>query len=323
MNSSGHAKALVTGAAGFIGSNLVDRLLAAGFSVTGYDNFTTGQREFVAEALRHREYRLVEGDVLDTTKLASAMAGCDIVFHLAANADVRFGLQHPRKDLDQNTIATFSVLEAMRESGVKDIVFSSTGSIYGEAEVFPTPETAPFPVQTSLYGASKLAGEGLIMAYSEGYQFRSWIFRFVSILGERYTHGHVFDFYKQLLSDPARLKVLGDGTQRKSYLYVHDCIDAILHALKHAQAKVNLFNLGTAEYCQVNDSIGWITGHLGLSPQLSYTGGSQGWVGDNRFIFLDTARIGALGWKPKLTIREGIISTVDWLSQNRWVMDRA
>ena len=323
MNNSGHAKALVTGAAGFIGSNLVDRLLAAGFSVTGYDNFTTGRREFVADALRHRDYRLVEGDVLDTIKLASAMAGCDIVFHLAANADVRFGLEHPRKDLDQNTIATFSVLEAMRESGVKDIVFSSTGSIYGEAEVFPTPETAPFPVQTSLYGASKLAGESLIMAYSEGYQFRSWIFRFVSILGERYTHGHVFDFYQQLLSDPARLKVLGDGTQRKSYLYVHDCIDAILHALKHAQAKVNLFNLGTAEYCQVNDSIGWITGHLGLSPKLSYTGGSQGWVGDNRFIFLDTARIGALGWKPKLTIREGIIRTVDWLSQNRWVMERA
>ena len=323
MNSSGHAKALVTGAAGFIGSNLVDRLLAAGFSVTGYDNFTTGRREFIADALRHGEFKLVEGDVLDTAQLASAMAGCDIVFHLAANADVRFGLEHPRKDLEQNTIATFSVLEAMRQSGVKDIAFSSTGSIYGEAEVFPTPETAPFPVQTSLYGASKLAGEGLIMAYSEGYHFRSWIFRFVSILGERYTHGHVFDFYKQLLADPTRLAVLGDGMQRKSYLYVHDCIDAILHALKHAQAKVNLFNLGTAEYCQVNDSIGWITGHLGLTPQLSYSGGSRGWVGDNRFIFLDTARIGALGWKPKLTIREGIIRTVDWLSQNRWVMDRA
>jgi UDP-glucose 4-epimerase len=323
MDHSGHTKAFVTGAAGFIGSNLVDRLLAAGWSVTGYDNFSTGRREFIAEASRHNKFKLVEGDVLDTASLTTAMAGCDIVFHLAANADVRFGLQHPRKDLDQNTIATFSVLEAMRASGVKDIAFSSTGSIYGEAEVFPTPETAPFPIQTSLYGASKLAGEGLIMAYCEGYNFRSWIFRFVSILGERYTHGHVFDFYQQLLSDPARLKVLGDGTQRKSYLYVHDCIDAILHALKHAQAKVNLFNLGTAEYCQVNDSIGWIIGHLGLQPTLSYSGGSQGWVGDNRFIFLDTARIGALGWKPKLTIREGIIRTVDWLSQNRWVMDRA
>lgn len=322
MNSSGHARALVTGAAGFIGSNLVDRLLAAGFSVIGYDNFATGLRRFLDGARHHPAFKLVEGDVLDTPRLAAAMAGCDIVFHLAANADVRFGLEHPRKDLDQNTIATFSVLEAMRTSGVKDIAFSSTGSIYGEAEVVPTPETAPFPIQTSLYGASKLAGEGLIMAYCEGYQFRSWIFRFVSILGERYTHGHVFDFYKQLLADPTRLAVLGDGTQRKSYLYVQDCIDAVLHAVKHAQARTNVFNLGTPEYCRVNDSIGWITGHLGLEPKLSYSGGSRGWVGDNRFIFLDTARIGALGWKPKLTIREGIIRTLDWLAQNRWVMER-
>jgi len=323
MDKPRHAKAFVTGASGFIGSNLVDRLLAAGFSVVGYDNFTTGRREFIAEALQHPEFRLVEADVLDAAALAAAMAGCDIVFHLAANADVRFGLQHPRKDLEQNTIATFNVLEAMRASGVRDIVFSSTGSIYGEAEVFPTPETAPFPVQTSLYGASKLAGEGLIMAYCEGFKFRSWIFRFVSILGERYTHGHVLDFYRQLLADPTQLMVLGDGRQRKSYLYVHDCIDAILHALKQAQDKVNVFNLGTPEYCQVNDSIGWITGHLGMKPQLTYSGGSQGWIGDNSFIFLDTARIEALGWRPKLTIREGIVRTVDWLSQNRWVMDSA
>jgi UDP-glucose 4-epimerase len=322
MDASRPTKAFVTGAAGFIGSNLVDRLLAAGFTVTGYDNFSTGQREFIAEASRHPKFKLIEGDVLDVSRLAAAMAGCDIVFHLAANADVRFGLQHPRKDLEQNTIATFNVLEAMRERGAKNIVFSSTGSIYGEADVFPTPETAPFPVQTSLYGASKLAGEGLITAYCEGYKFRAFIFRFVSILGERYTHGHVFDFYRQLLSDPMRLAVLGDGTQRKSYLYVHDCIDAILVALKEAQDNVNIFNLGAPEYCQVNDSIGWITEHLGLKPQLSYAGGSQGWVGDNPFIFLDTTRIGALGWRPKLTIRQGVVRTVQWLSQNRWVMER-
>jgi UDP-glucose 4-epimerase len=322
MDASRPTKAFVTGAAGFIGSNLVDRLLAAGFTVTGYDNFSTGQREFIAEASRHPKFKLIEGDVLDLSRLAAAMAGCDIVFHLAANADVRFGLQHPRKDLEQNTIATFNVLEAMRERGAKNIVFSSTGSIYGEADVFPTPETAPFPVQTSLYGASKLAGEGLITAYCEGYKFRAFIFRFVSILGERYTHGHVFDFYRQLLSDPMRLAVLGDGTQRKSYLYVHDCIDAILVALKEAQDNVNIYNLGAPEYCQVNDSIGWITEHLGLKPQLSYAGGSQGWVGDNPFIFLDTTRIGALGWRPKLTIREGVVRTVQWLSQNRWVMER-
>jgi UDP-glucose 4-epimerase len=315
-------KAFVTGASGFIGSNLVDRLLAAGFTVTGFDNFSTGLREFLDGALRHPEFRLVEGDILDTAALTAAMAGCDIVFHLAANADVRFGLEHPRKDLEQNTIATFNVLEAMRGNGIKDIVFSSTGSIYGEAEIIPTPESAPFPIQTSLYGASKLACEGLIMAYCEGYDMRAWIFRFVSILGERYTHGHVFDFYRKLLADPARLDVLGDGKQQKSYLYVQDCCDAILFALERPQQKIHVYNLGTPEYCRVNDSIGWITGHLGLSPQLVYSGGSRGWVGDNKFIFLDTARIAALGWKPKLTIREGIIRTVDWLTQNRWVMDR-
>lgn len=322
MDTSRLTRAFVTGASGFIGSNLVDRLLVAGLSVVGYDNFTTGRREFIAEALRHPEFKLVEGDILDTARMAAAMAGSNIVFHFAANADVRFGLQHPRKDLEQNTIATFNVLEAMRTGGLRDIAFASTGSIYGETDVFPTPETAPFPIQTSLYGASKLAGEGLLMAYSEGFNFRSWIFRFTSILGERYTHGHVIDFYKQLLADPTRLAVLGDGTQRKSYLYVHDCIDAILHALKQAQNPVNVFNLGTPEYCQVNDSIGWITDHLGLKPQLNYSGGSQGWVGDNPFIFLDTARIRALGWQPKLTIREGIVRTVQWLSQNRSVMDQ-
>ena len=212
MNNSGHAKALVTGAAGFIGSNLVDRLLAAGFSVTGYDNFSTGQREFLPTRCSHRDYQAGRGRPARHRRARRARwPGCDIVFHLAANADVRFGPQHPRKDLEQNTIATFNVLEAMRGNGVKDIAFSSTGSIYGEAEVIPTPEDAPFPVQTSLYGASKLAGEGLITAYCEGFEFRAWIFRFVSILGERYTHGHVFDFYQQLLADPTRL----DGARRR------------------------------------------------------------------------------------------------------------
>ena len=175
------------------------------------------------------------------------MRGCDCIFHLAANADVRFGLDHPRKDLEQNTIATYSVLEAMRKNGTRMIAFSSTGSVYGAAPVIPTPETCPFPVQTSLYGASKLAGEGLIAAYCEGYGFTAWIFRFVSILGERYSHGHVFDFYKSLLKDSSRLRVLGNGKQRKSYLYIHDCISAILLAIEKASGPVNIFNLGADE----------------------------------------------------------------------------
>ena len=309
-------RAFVTGGAGFIGSSLVDRLLADGHSVVAYDNFSTGREQFLARALARATFRLVRGDTRDVGALVDGMAGADMVFHLAANADVRFGTHHPRKDLEQNTIATFNVLEAMRTSGVRQIAFASTGSVYGEATVIPTPEHAPFPVQTSLYGASKLAGEALIQAYSEGYGFRVWIFRFVSILGERYTHGHVFDFYSSIRRDPSRLRVLGDGKQKKSYLYVQDCLDAVLLATERSTDRMNVFNLGTEEFCEVNDSIRWITEHLGVSPALEYTGGDRGWIGDNPFIFLDTTRIRALGWKPRLTIRDGILRTLDYLERH-------
>jgi UDP-glucose 4-epimerase len=315
-------KAFVTGGAGFIGSNLVDRLLQRGDEVVAYDNLSTGMNEFLVEARKSPRFSFVKGDVLEEAALARAMKGADVVFHLAANADVRFGTQHPRKDLEQNTIATYNVLEAMRANGVKRIAFSSTGSVYGEAAVVPTPETCPFPVQTSLYGASKLAGEGLISAYCEGFGFQGWIFRFVSILGERYTHGHVFDFYKQLLEKPRELAVLGNGKQRKSYLYIQDCVSAMFTALEKAEDKVNVFNLGTGEYCEVDDSIGWITESLGLSPNRVYAGGDRGWIGDNPFIFLDTAKIRALGWKPTLTIREGILRTLTYLEANHWVLER-
>ena len=238
----------VTGGAGFIGSNLVDRLLADGHAVTAYDNLSTGQLRFLDAAKPKPNFRLVEGDLLDEKKLAGAMAGHDFVFHFAANADVRFGTQHPRRDLEQNTIATYNVLEAMRRHGVKRIGFSSTGSIYGEPDVFPTPETCPFPIQTSFYGASKLAGEGLIEAYASGYGFQGYIFRFVSILGERYSHGHVFDFYRSLQRDPRRIQVLGNGKQRKSYLYIQDCVDAMLTVTEKSAKPVDVFNLGTEEY---------------------------------------------------------------------------
>ena len=312
-------RAFVTGAAGFIGSNLVDRLLAAGLRVVGYDNLDTGQIEFLDLARQQPGFTFIQGDVLDAPKLVGAMACADIVFHLAANADVRFGLEHPRKDLEQNTIATANVLEAMREAGVRRICFSSTGSVYGEPEVFPTPETAPFPVQTSLYAASKLAAEGMIAAYAEGYGMQAFLFRFVSILGERYTHGHVFDFYRQLKAHPQYLEVLGNGHQRKSYLYVQDCIDAMLTAVANAGAKVNVLNLGQSEYCEVNDSIGWISACLGVQPELRYAGGERGWVGDSPFIFLDCSRMRALGWTPRMSIREGVERTVAFLQSSEWV----
>lgn len=314
-------KCLVTGGAGFIGSTLVDRLLARGDEVVCYDNFSTGQVEFLKGAQENPRFALVKGDTLDLDTLQRAMAGCEMVFHLAANADVRFGTEHPRKDLEQNTIATYNVLYAMKENGVKKIAFSSTGSVYGEAEVIPTPEDAPFPVQTSLYGASKLAGEGLISSFCEGYDFQAWIFRFVSILGERYTHGHVFDFYQQLSKDPSTLKVLGDGTQRKSYLYIQDCIDAIFTAVEKAMGIVNIFNLGTDEYIEVKDSIRVISEEMKVKPTLSFSGGSRGWIGDNPFIFLDCSKIRKIGWKPKLTIKEAVVRTLRFLKENEWVFN--
>ena len=322
--------AFVTGAAGFIGSNLVDRLLAGGVSVTGWDNLSTGQERFLAGALAHPRFRLLRGDNLDRAALTIAMQGADLVFHLAANADIKDGWSHPEKDLEQNTVATFHVLEAMRANGIRRIAFSSTGSVYGEALVTPdrpTPETYSFPIQTSLYGASKAAGEGMIAAYAEGGQIdEAYLFRFVSILGERYTHGHVFDFYRQLIEHPDRLRVLGDGTQRKSYLYVQDCVDAILHVTRahtarEAKHRTQIYNLGTPEYVEVNQSIGYICAALGLNPELEYTGGNRGWIGDNPFIFLDTRKIQATGWRPKLTIEQGIICTLRWLEANRWVYE--
>ena len=312
---------IVTGCAGFIGSNLVDRLLALGHRVTGIDNFSTGLRRFLEGALSSPGFTLHEVDLLDSAGTAAACSGGDCMIHLAANADVRFGADHPGRDLQQNTIATFNVLEAMRSKGIRQIAFASTGSIYGEAEVIPTPEDAPFPVQTSLYGASKLACEGMIAAYCASFGFQSWIFRFVSILGERYTHGHIYDFVRQLRADATTLRVLGDGHQKKSYLHVQDCIDGVLLALDKATEPVNIFNLGVDGYCELNDSIGWICKALGVSPELHHAGGKRGWVGDNPFIYLDTRRIRSLGWTSTRSIEEGVVGTVQYLQAHPWVLE--
>jgi UDP-glucose 4-epimerase len=312
---------LVTGAAGFIGSNLVDELLEAGHTVVGFDNFSTGFAGFLQRAECSENFRLIRGDLLQPQVLTEAVADADIVFHLAANADVRFGTEHPRRDLEQNVIATQNLLEAMRENGVRRIAFASTGSVYGEAKVFPTPEDAPFPIQTSLYGASKLAAEGLIAAYCEAFGLQGTVFRFVSILGERYSHGHVFDFCRMLRIDPGKLRILGNGRQRKSYLHVADCIAAMMTAVAHANDKFAVYNLGTDEYCEVRDSVGWICERLSLRPELNYTGGDRGWIGDNPFIFLDCAKIRALGWRPRFSIRQGVEATVDYLLANPDVLE--
>ena len=310
---------LVTGGSGFIGSHLVERLLNEGHEVIVVDNFSTGQKAFLNDVISSKQCQLISGDLLDEDFLNTVMRKVEFVWHLAANADVRYGTKYPRRDLEQNTIATFNVLESMRKNGVRNIAFSSTGSVYGDAPVIPTPEDCPFPEQTSLYGASKLACEGLVSAYCEGFDMHGWIFRFVSILGERYTHGHVVDFFGQLQNHPGQLNILGDGEQRKSYLYVHDCIDAMLVAIKVKQKRVEILNLGTDEYINVNDSVGIITSILGFNPARTYSGGDRGWVGDSPFIFLDCTRIRSLGWSPRHSIREGIIKTVTWLQNNPWV----
>jgi len=307
-------RALITGGAGFLGSTLADRLLDDGVEVAILDDFRTGRQEFVADALE-RGADLFEGDVLDEDLLESAIAGADVVFHLQANADVRRGLEHPRKDLRENAIATSNVLEAMRTAGVHRIAFSSTGSVYGEPDVSPTPEDAPFPVQTSLYGASKVAAEGLISAYVHGFGFSATVFRLVSLLGERYTHGHVIDFYRALRRDPSRLRVLGDGRQEKSYLYVKDCVDAMVMATEHQGEAPGLgvYNLGTDATVVVDESVALITAHLGVSPAIEKAGGRRGWAGDSPLIKLDISKIRALGWAPSLTIPEAIGRTLDWL----------
>lgn len=322
MNETSFKRVVVTGAAGFIGSTLVDSLLNQGIKVLGIDNFNTGRIEFLKDAFNDPKFTLLREDLFCGADLSNVFIGMDAIFHLAGNADVRFGSNHPTRDLEQNTIATHRVLEAARVAGVKKFIFSSTGSVYGEAVLFPTPEDAPFPIQTSLYGASKLASEGMISAYAESFGMQVWIFRFVSILGPRYTHGHVYDFYEQLMQHPAQLTVLGNGHQKKSYLHVQDCVNAIYVALKSATSSVNIFNLGLNEYCKVRDSITWITDELGLKPNVTFGTENRGWIGDNPLIYLDIDKIRKLKWRPQYSIEESVRDTVSYMKSNQWIFSR-
>jgi UDP-glucose 4-epimerase len=306
---------VVTGGAGFVGSHIVDELTARGAKVTVIDNFSTGFREFCSS---HPNVELIVGDLLDQPLLDRVFSGQEFVFHLAANADVKDGLLHPRLDVQQNVITTQNVLEAMRTNGIRGIAFSSTGSVYGESALIPTPEDAPFPVQTSIYGASKIASEGLLTAYAFGFGYQVYIFRFVSMLGPRYTHGHVIDFWRKLRKDPAVLEVLGDGHQRKSYVHVKDCVEAILLTIDRSkdEAGVHIYNIGHSEWIEVNESVRIICRELGLSPKIRYSGGIRGWVGDSPKILLDTTRLRSLGWAPRRSVEESVVETLHFLVQN-------
>ncbi len=313
-------KILVTGCAGFIGSNLCEKLIEKGYHVTGIDNLSTGRLIFIKKIKNNKKFKFLKLDLFKEKKLYKYFKGNHVVFHLAANADVKNGFLHPKKDLEQNTIATFNVLEAMRKNKIKKIIFSSTGSIYGEPKNFPTKENSPFPLQTSLYGSSKLACEALIQSYCSGFGFNSTIFRFVSIMGSRYTHGHLFDFYKQLLKNKKKLNVLGNGLQKKSYLNIHDCIEAMIISLKkHNNTGIEIYNLGTDKFITVKYSIKIILKILNLKPKIYYSGGKRGWIGDSPKIYLDTTKIRKIGWKPKKTIEESIKETINFFKKNKWL----
>jgi UDP-glucose 4-epimerase len=313
-------KVLVTGGAGFIGSHVVEALLARGAGVVVYDNFCRGREEFLpmdaGPALK-----VVRGDTRDLPALQSAMAGCDAVFHFQANIDVRGGCADTRSALEQNTVTTWNVLEAMRLNGIRSIVFSSSATIYGEPDVFPTPESHA-PLQTSLYGASKYAGEAMIEAFCEYFGMRCFIYRFVSWIGERYSHGVVFDLMQKLRCNSTRLPVLGDGSQRKSYLYVKDGVEGILLGVEKASGQKNIFNLGHDTFLTVSEVVGVILDELGLANVvLEYAGGIRGWLGDSPLVHLDTGRLKALGWRPQTSMEEGLRRTVRYLHKHPHLLD--
>jgi UDP-glucose 4-epimerase len=310
-------KAIVTGGAGFLGSHLVDRLLADGYHVKVIDNLSTSTDEYMKPLMDNEKFEFVLMDILEKDRLKTEFTGFDVVFHFAANADIRRGLQDTWRDLEQNTIATYNILEAMRVNDIKKIVFASSAAVYGEPEVFPTPEDVAL-IQTSFYGASKASSESLIQAFCEGFGFQAWIYRFVSVVGERHPHGVTYDFYHKLKKDPTRMEIIGDGTQRKSYMYIFDCIDGILLGYEKGSEKVNIFNLGWEEYINVNKVADTVTSEMGLSDvKYEYTGGSRGWVGDSPLVHLSIEKIKKLGWQPKVSCEDGIRRTVRWLKENR------
>jgi len=300
-------KAFVTGGAGFIGSHLVDRLMAEGAKVTIYDNLSSGKKEFIKHHTGKTTFALIEADLLDLDKLKNAIRGHDVVFHLAANPEARRGIEDTELDLKQETIATYNVLESMRVNGVKKIVFSSSGTIYGETPVIPLPEDYGPALPISLYGAGKLASEGLISAFCGTFDMQAWIFRFANVVGQRTTHGVIFDFIQKLKQYPSKLEILGDGKQCKPYLHVDDCVDGILFGFKNSHDKVNVFNLGCPTATNVTTIAKMLVEEMGLDEvKFKYTGGDRGWPGDVPQVRFSVQKMSRLGWKARYTSDEAV-----------------
>lgn len=312
-------KYFVTGGAGFIGSCIADRLMKNGTEVTVYDNLSSGKRDFIAHHEGKKNFRFVKGDLLDQELLKKTIEGHQFVWHIAANPDVRCGSENTDVDLKNGTLATYNLLEAMRTNNVKDISFASSSVVYGEAKVLPTPEDYGPLIPISLYAAAKLACEGLITAYCHNFGMKCWIFRFANIIGRRGTHGILVDFIEKLKKDPTRLEILGNGKQRKSYLLIEECVDAMFFAVKNSGEEVNIFNLGSEDQIEVSRIAGILVEELELkNVRFEYTGGVRGWKGDVPLMLLGTKKINKLGWKNKYSSEEAIRKTTKMIIEERW-----
>jgi len=306
MSNSGLTRYFITGGAGFIGSHLVDRLISLG-KVTIYDNRSSGKKEFIQHHRGNHNFRFIQADLLDLDALNKAIANHGIAFHLAANPDVRAGSMNTNLDLQQGTLATYNVLEAMKVNQISKIVFASSSTVYGEVGTKAVAEDYGPLLPISLYGASKLACEGLISSFCHLFDMQAWIFRFANVVGARASHGVIFDFINKLKQNPEELEILGDGTQEKPYLYIDDCIDGILFGLKHSQEQVNVLNLGCDSSTNVTAIANVVVEAMGLSGvKFNYTGGNRGWRGDIPQVRFDITKMKNLGWKPRYSSDEAV-----------------
>lgn len=313
---------LVTGGAGYIGSHIVDRLLSAGHHVVALDNLSTGQPKFLDNARKHPNFTFAYRDILYSSEMKDDFSDIDAVFHFAANADVKNGWKQSRKDLEENVIGTSNVLEAMRAAGCKNIIFASTSAVYGDPVEHPTPENTTMPIQTSFYGASKLAAEGYISSYCEGYGFSGTAFRFVTVLGPRYPHGFIYDWVKRLCENPKTLRVFGDGTAIKSSLNIRDCVDAIIElGLKRDAVGYDVFNIGSEETYTVKQAAHWVCDELNLKPDLVFGDTKRGWPGDSIHLHLNINKAKSAGWTPKYGVEATIRETATWVNQNTWLFE--
>lgn len=311
---------LVTGGAGFIGSHLVDSLLEQGKAVRVFDNMSAGNELYLERWAGNERFNFIKGDLTKPSEVKYILEGCDTIYHLAANPEVRSWLASPDDQFKQNVEATFNLLEDIRKNGdIKLLVFTSTSTVYGEATKIPTPETYAPLKPISNYGASKLAAEAMICSYASMYGFQSVIYRMANIVGPRSGHGVIYDFTEKLRKDPLKLEVLGDGTQSKSYLYVEDCIEGMIYGAETTNEDVEILNIGSEDRVTVLEIARIVIEEMGLEgAEIELTGGvdgGRGWKGDVKLMQLDMQRLKTLGWTPKRSSAEAVRETARNLVQ--------